>query len=205
MFEKLFVWAMRFHLQLITSFHNESIRLMGNQVVEIEEYIKTCTDDERMKKLIADKEIYTNTFYEMQRRNTFLLMYSYLEEFLYFVWKFYGSETRLKNKGGINRFRTVFEKALGMDLGKDSDWLFICDCHKVRNCILHANARIDLSKDKVYLEKIVSDSNGLLKVHLKRIVLTDKFLQEANKVLDRFIAKVESKTTAYQYAAMKRT
>jgi len=171
---------------------------MGNQAVEIDEYIKTCTDDERMKKLIVDKEIYSETFPEIQLRNTFLMMYSYFEEYLYLVWRIYGKEMRLKDNGGIKRFKPIFEKGLGMDLEKNPDWDFICDCAKVRNCMLHANRRVDFSKsekNKVSLEKIVSRSNGLLKIHSQRIVLTDKFLQKVNKVLDSFIAKVESRAT----------
>ena len=196
MLEKLFVLAMRYHLQLIITFHNESMRLMGNQVVEIDEYIKTCTDDERMRKLIVDKEIYSKTFPEMQRSNTFLMMYSYFEEFLFLACKMLDKETKVRGNGSIKRFKPILEKGLGLDLKKDSDWDFICECAKVRNCILHANSRIDLSKDKIYLEKVISESNGLLKIHTKRLVVTDEFLQEVNKVLYSFIAKIESKTTA---------
>jgi len=47
-----------------------------------------------------------------------------------------------------------------MDLEKDTDWQFICDCEKIRDGLLHANGRIDLSEDKAELEKIVSRSKG---------------------------------------------
>ncbi len=82
-----------------------------------------------------------------------------------------------------------------MDLEKDPDWQFICDCEKIRDCLLHANGRVDLSKDKEYLEKIVFCSNDLLRIDLKRIVITDGFLQEVNKVLYSFLTKVISRET----------
>jgi|GraSoiStandDraft_16_1057320.scaffolds.fasta_scaffold4259246_1 hypothetical protein len=83
-----------------------------------------------------------------------------------------------------------------MDLEKDTDWQFICDCEKIRDGLLHANGRIDLSEDKADLEKIVSRSKGWLAVNLERIVLTGEFLEKVRDVLNDFIEKIESKAPA---------
>jgi hypothetical protein len=99
---------------------------------------------------------------------------------------------KLPSGGGIKRFKLVLEKVLKMNLGKDSDWQFICDCQELRDCMLHANGRIDLLKNevnKVNIKRIVSSSKKL-DIQSDRITLTDEFLQEVNLVLLRFIERV---------------
>lgn len=94
--------------------------------------------------------------------------------------------------GSIRRFKSVFQDVPEMDLGKDRDWQFICDCEKIRDCLLHANGRIDLLRNSVEIEKIIACSNGLLKVHVKSVEITGKFLKEFTNVVRSFIAKVGS-------------
>jgi hypothetical protein len=125
--------------------------------------------------------------------NTFLMMYSFLEEFMYIVWKKFSKGVHVSNKGSIKRFKDVFKKSLGMDLEKDSDWQFIVRCEKIRNCLLHANGRIDLSTEQSEVRKIISSSNGLLDSDLQRIILKRDFIVKVNYVLNSFIEKVESK------------
>jgi len=187
----LFIRVMKHNLQLILQFHNESMRLMGNQVFEIENKIAKTPDRNTRNTLIADKQIYIGTFYEMQRWNTFLMMYSYLEEFFYHLWKLnYMGE--LPYESGIKRFKPVLERVLKMDLGRDSDWQVVCSYQKLRDCLLHANGRIDLLRkgsDSANLERIVSSSTNL-DIKSNHIILTDEFLQEVNLVLLSFIERI---------------
>jgi len=187
---------MRINLEWIVKYHNESRRLLSRQIDEIDEEIKTCSDEERQQELIYAKTIYSTTFDQMLRSNTFLMMYSYLEEFLYLVQKHFSKETNAEGKGSIKRFKSVFKESLGIDLEKDPDWQFISDCEKSRDCLLHANGRVDLSKNRAEIEKIVSRSHGLLKVDQQRIVLTGEFIKKVSIVLRNFIAKVESRRPA---------
>ena len=193
--EKMFVWSMRINLRLIVKFHYECNRLMRNQIFDINEEIRSCKDEKVKNILIVERGNFAKTFLDTLQSNTFLMMYSYLEEFLYCLRGIYSSETELEDKGSIKRFKPIFVNCLEMDLEKDPDWQFICDCEKIRDCLLHANGRVDLSKDKEYLEKIVFCSNDLLRIDLKRIVITDGFLQEVNKVLYSFLTKVISRET----------
>jgi hypothetical protein len=191
--QKWFGWAMRRNLQLVVEFHNECNRLMGNQVFEINQELEACNDTNREYDLIYAKNYYDRTFDRMLLVNTFLMMYSFLEEFMYIVWKKFSKGVHVSNKGSIKRFKDVFKKSLEMDLEKDSDWQFIVRCEKIRNCLLHANGRIDLSTEQSEVRKIISSSNGLLDSDLQRIILKRDFIVKVNYVLNSFIEKVESK------------
>jgi len=192
----MFVWSMRINLKLIIQFHYECSRLMRNQIFDIKQEIASCNNEKLKDILIRDKENFDKTFLDTLQSNTFLMMYSYLEEFLYSVRGIYSCETELGDRGSIKRFKRVFVDCLGIDLEKDLEWKFICDCEKIRDCLLHANGRVDLSKDKKSLENIVSCSNDLLRIDLKRIVITDRFLEEVNNVLWSFLTRVESRETS---------
>lgn len=79
-----------------------------------------------------------------------------------------------------------------MDLGKDPDWQFIYDCEKIRDCLLHANGRIDLSKNKVEFDSIIARSDGLLKIRTEHLEITGEFLDKFHTVTNSFITKVEA-------------
>ena len=191
---EIFVWTMRVNLGFIVKFHNESSRLLGNQAFEINNEILNSeildTIDQKQKNmLLADKEIYTKTFRYMLTNSIFLMMYSYLEEFLYSAAKFFKIET--EDKGSIDRFKSVFKDSLKVDLKTDPIWRFIRDCEKIRNCLLHANGRIEFYKRKTEIDQIIANSNSLLIIDKKRLIVTDKYLDKFNTVLYDLIGKIE--------------
>jgi len=194
MVQKLFGSAMRWNLDLVIQFHNECNRLTGNQVFEINQELELCKNTDREFDLIYAKNFYSKTFDRMLLANTFLMMYSFLEEFMYHVWNRFSNGVSIEQKkGSIKRFKNVFKQSLGIDLGKDADWQFIVHCEKIRDCLLHANGRIDLFKDGSDIRKIIASSNGLLESDLERIILKREFIVKVNHVLNRFIGKIESK------------
>ena len=93
------------------------------------------------------------------------------------------------------RFKPILKPALGMELDKDADWQFICDCEKVRDCLLHANGRIDLlrEKKKVDLEGAIKRFKDLLTVRTDNVEIAGEFLEKFHTVANNFIAKVEAK------------
>lgn len=189
--EKLMRWCMNANLEAIIKFHNEMDRLMNNRKVEINEMIESCDDKKRRIDLIIDKELYTDDFPSMLRTNIFLMMYSYLEEYLTHLSHICKFDTRSSRNSILERFRPVFKSVFNMDLGKDKDWDFICDCKKVRDCFLHANGRINLSEDKDHLENFIQRNSGMVTKENHSIVLTPEFLQKMNKTLSRFIDRIK--------------
>jgi hypothetical protein len=72
--------------------------------------------------------------------NAFLMTYSYLEEYLFLVWKQL-AKSALRSKGkSILRYKPVL-KQLGIDPQHPS-WIFLEKATMVRHCLLHANGRL---------------------------------------------------------------
>jgi hypothetical protein len=191
-----FSWAMTHNLQLIIKFHNEQRRLMKNQVSAINKELNSCNDQHKRKKLLYEKEIYISTFDSLLSINTFLMMYSHLEEFLYHVWKSFGKEQAVSGSGSLKRFKKIIRNVLGLDLNQDREWELLCDYEKVRDCILHANGRVSISKDKNDLERMINKSCGLLSKKKDRIELSGKYLGSVSNTINRLIKRVEKAANA---------
>jgi hypothetical protein len=78
----IFSWAMIHNLQLIIDFHNLQHQMMKNQILRINENIVSCNDKSEKKELLLQKSNYINTYDDLLKVNTFLMMYAHLEEFL---------------------------------------------------------------------------------------------------------------------------
>ncbi len=128
--------------------------------------------------------------------NTFLMMYSHLEEFLYYVKKIYGQEQVFSNSGSLKRFKEIIRNVIGLDLSQDRGWEFICDYEKVRDCLLHANGRVSISKDKRDLEIIIEKSCGQLSIKHDRIGLSGKYLNKISNTIESFIERIETAVSA---------
>ena len=194
--KQLFSWAMTHNLQLIIKFHNEQRRLMKNQVAAIDVKLKACNDKHERKELLHAKEVYINTFDKLLGTNTFLMMYSHLEEFLYHVWKIFGREEIVNNSGSLKRFKRIIKNVIGLDLSKDREWEFIRDCEKIRDCLLHANGRVSISKAKNDIERIIKKSRGHLSKKKDRIELSNEYLEKVSNTMDSLIKRVEKAANA---------
>lgn len=188
---KILSWAMTHNLQIIIKFHNEQRGLMKNQVSAINNKLSYCNDQLERKELLYTKEVYINKFDSLLNINTFLMMYSHLEEFLYHAWKNFGKEQKVIGSGSVKRFKEIVRVVLGLDLNQDREWELLCDYEKVRDCILHANGRVSIYKGKKDLERIINESRGDLSKKKDRIVLSGKYLESVSNTIDRLIKLIE--------------
>jgi hypothetical protein len=76
--------------------------------------------------------------------NTFLMAYSYFEEYLFLVWKQRAKRTERARGFSIDRYEPVL-KQLGVDR-KHPSWAFFEKATAVRHCLLHANGRLSFMK-----------------------------------------------------------
>jgi hypothetical protein len=194
--KKIFSWAMTHNLQLIIKFRNEQRRLMKNQVSAINKKLNSCNDQHERKELLYEKEVYVNTFDSLLSINTFLMMYSHLEEFLCHAWKSFGKEQTVIGSGSLKRFKEIFKNVLGLDLNQGREWELLCDYGKVRDCILHANGRVSIYKKKKDLERIIDKSCGDLSKKKDRIELSGKYLDSVSNTIDRLIKLIEKAADA---------
>jgi len=61
----------------------------------------------------------------------------------------------------IERAKTFLGKIAKLQIGDQTIWQWLNDFQKVRDCIVHANGQIELSRDKEYLNKLCSKDIGL--------------------------------------------
>jgi len=190
--KKIFSWFMTHNLQLIIKFHNEQHQMMKNQVSRINRKLNSFNDMAERKQLIVAKDTYINTFDGLLNINTFLMMYSHLEEFLYHVWKSFGKEQDVnKNSGSLKRFKPIIENVMKLDLNQDHEWELLCDYEKIRNSILHANGRVSISKNKNEMERIINRSSDHLSIKKDRIGLSGEFLESVSITIESLIKRIE--------------
>ena len=188
-----FIWAQKNNLSLIVDFHNEVKRNFQNEIVKINrklEAAESLSDQERIK-LEARKSAYINTFEPYLRINTFLMMVSHLEEWLYHLWKRHAPTTDLlEAKGSIGRFKPVL-KEIGVDLSRSESWMFVRGCQDIRSCLLHANGRLSLNRNPERIRNFVAQYSDMIRVESDRLVLEERFLTCFQDAVEQLIASVK--------------
>jgi len=170
---QLIAWASMHNLNYLIGFHNHVRDLFKGQFHDLEK------SDIKEK----DKNFYKSILQDYDRNlhiNTFLMMFSYLEEWLYVYWKAYAPNVELENKkGSIGRFRNIV-KHLGADLSSNC-WQVLMDAEEIRNCLLHANGRISLLKDSKKVKDIIAKKDSRLTIVMDRVVISGEYLQKLNE------------------------
>lgn len=173
---QLLAWANMHNLSLLIGFHNYVRSLFKDQFQEL----KQIEPNDKGQKLRENDLIdYDRNLHV----NTFLMMYSYLEEWLYIDWKAYAPDAELdKNKkGSIGRFKNIV-KLLGVDLSSNN-WQTLMEAEEIRNCLLHANGRISLLKDSQKVKRIVEKKGSKLEIVRDRVVISGEYLQMFNETI----------------------
>ena len=170
---QLIAWASMNNLDYLIGFHNHVRDLFKGQFHDIEK------SDIKEKEKNFNQSMLQN--YDRNLHiNTFLMMYSYLEEWLYVYWKAYAPNIDLENKkGSIGRFRNIL-KQFGVDLSSNY-WQVLMDAEEVRNCLLHANGRISLLKDSKKAKDIIAKKDSRLTIVKDRVVISGEYLQKFNE------------------------
>ena len=171
--------AARHNLQRIINFYHVVRGCMR-------EAIDTAEMDERDKILV---EARCDDFEGALRINTFLMLYSHLEEWLALLTKKYGSAHALPRgasptRSGLLRYKEVLRAVFDADTG-GSEWAFLVESQKIRHCLLHANGRIDLMNNASELERLAA--KHALVVQNKRLALPTEFLSAFAKSAGRFV------------------
>ena len=191
----LFRWASSINVVYILRFHDFVVGELQERESAIKESLKYFqgTKQERAE-LLLQINLYGSIYKYHLMNNTFLVLYSHLEEWLYLIWKSYGKNVALNSKarGSISRFKPVLQDIVKLDLSRDTKWRFISDAEKVRNCLLHANGRTDLSKDAKELETLVAKSKGQLRHANSRVSVDQQYIERFFECIQYIIYKVTS-------------
>ncbi len=170
---QLMAWISTHNLNWLVGFHNYVRGLFKDQLHELESSENKDINYKLHKSALYDYDRIHNI-------NTLLMMYSYLEEWLYHCWKTYASNTDLADReGSLGRFKNV-AKQLGVDLSSKL-WQDLKNTEEVRNCLLHANGRISLLKDPQKIKTIIAKKKSGLEIEKDRIQISGEYLECFNK------------------------
>lgn len=194
-----FLFAHDTDLSFIVYFHNEIKRLLTNEIVYINKELQNPeTPTSQRQQLLNTKNIYTHTIEPSVATAIFLMMYSHLEEWLFNIKEFYASNIELdRQKGSLKRFSPVFKEGLQIDLGSCAAWSNITKTEAIRNCLLHANGRVDLISEedkRTKIKKIIDKSGKALALQEKRLVLTGDYLLEFQKNIEELVNLIKNRT-----------
>jgi hypothetical protein len=193
--DKLFKWASNVNIGYIILFHEFVISELRRKERELSQAIASFEGDRKGKvDLLVERDLYASTYKQNLMSTTFLLLYSHLEEWLIQIWKTYANSIELnkKSRGSISKFKPVLLHALRLDVSQDEKWQFLLQAEKVRNCLLHANARIDLSRDSLELRSLMSKSNGELSEKNSRLCVHQAYVKRFFDCVQYIILRVES-------------
>lgn len=194
MIAKAIIWAASLNIRYIVGFHEYVLEHLKLKEDEFSKKLEKYT--EKNKKLIdlkIERNLYSVTYKNHLMVNTFLMLYSHLEEWLYLIWRKYGKDIELKDKrGSISKYKPFFQAAFKMDLSKDRDWSLLIDAEKIRNCLLHANGRIDLVKNKADMESVLKRHKKHLHIKTKRLYISQELIEKLFSSIQSIIFKVKT-------------
>lgn len=178
--KQLFKSVSDINISYIMSFYHFINNGLEIKEAELKHNIATFQGSmESKNKLRVERDYYSKTYKRNLTCVTFLLLYSHLEEWLYLIWKKFDNSIELsENSGSISRFKPILGKTMNIDLSKDGNWQFLCEAETIRNCLLHANARIDLSKKSSYLKTLLTKYDLDLFEENSRLILRPAFLDK---------------------------
>jgi len=193
MIKDIILWASNLNVSYIIKFHEFVEAHLSTKGEEVSEKIENHgVRDEAFVNLQIEKDLYLEHYKRHLIINTFLMLYSHFEEWLYLIWKKIGKNTSLeKSRGSITRFKTFLKNDLNVDLSRNKDWIFIIEAETIRNCLLHANGRVDLVRNKIEMERILNKHRNYLKTKNKRLSPNKEFLEKFFGSIQRTITKIK--------------
>ena len=137
---------------MITNYHNELFRLLENECIFIKKKNNIANEEDALKN---PDIIMLHLYAYWLANNTFLMFYSYAEEWIFLKIKGTKYHSLIEDRGSITRFKKSL-KQLGLDVSRN-DWCILSEAEHIRNCLSHVDGRIDLIslRDKG-LDKILS-------------------------------------------------
>lgn len=158
----LFRWVSDFNLNHIVRFHNT---------------LQTLLEDALTGAGSLDEPIPRDTlelYDKMNSANSLLVALGFLEEMLVLLWR--RQFRRRKIPGGkspLDRYKLLLD-TLHVDPGSSG---VLRDAFTVRNCLLHANGRISLTRNPDEMRACITRHPRALEVDLDRVRVTSVFLQ----------------------------
>lgn len=175
-------------------FENESIRLKRMYKEKIKKYSKLDPFEEDF---FAEEYEKIKRFWRYFRYSVIVLIFSILEHLLEkicnIVKHFKGlslNPNDLKGQG-IERAKNFIRKACKIPFPSDSsEWKFIQDLLKVRNCIVHTNGKVDEYKNPEKLKDVINHINELDSDEHGYVIIKKELLPKLLNNIKKLLGKV---------------
>ena len=186
--EVMMRWVSSHNASEIVHFHNDMKRLMKNEIIWLNDKLDNETDKEKLLDYKRQKSAYLGSFSDKLKINTFLMMYSHLEEWLTHL-HHRNSPLFKSQKNSLKRFEPLIIKILGEKSIETNTWKFLLGCGDIRNCLLHANGRIDLLKSQGNRENLTRFCNEQSDISIQKnyVKIADPFLNKFQRSIDKQI------------------
>lgn len=159
--DQFFDWVMEHNLNEVVRFH----RTVRSQ---FHEQYRAHAGDEQIRTAILR--------YDDHLAVAGLLIYAYVEEYLYLNWQRHARLKERPRRGvSINRYLPIL-RAIGMPAA-DPHWAFMTDVAHLRDCLIHANGRLSLMKTQKHMQAIVDRYPGELASSSGRLIVKVEFLK----------------------------
>lgn len=176
-----FEFALGMALQQVVHFHNYIRELLREKFADI--------GSDSTSRIPAEK---FNELDKMHTVNCFLSAFAVPEESLFLAWKTRAPAAERGQKGDVlDRYAPVLAY-MKVDYAHQTYWRELRDAEKVRHCLLHANGRINMMRERdaifiqsfssKYPDELVVKNNAHLEItprFLRRIVEAIGVLQDA--------------------------
>jgi len=175
----------------IINYHNQMKRLIQNEIVWFNEQLnKNDADENELREIQDTKDLYLNEYLYFLRSNVFLMLFSHLEEWLEHARRTFSPNVPKRERASsIGRFSPVLQD-LGIDLGKNKNWSFLADCAYVRDCLLHANGRVSMSKQKDKLKSYIKGKTSGVILENDRIKINGGLVQRLSSATESLMEEI---------------
>ena len=176
-------WNLNMHMR----YYNDHRRLVSNQIADINHELEdNSLDPKRKQDLEIAKHVYLTSYHHHMMINCFLTMYSHFEECLGVMCKRFSKKMTENGKSGLERFKQHFKVEHDVKLSEGPHWVFLCDCAKARNVLLHAGGNLTLARDRKKVEKLIKGNQECFAEENSRVVPREQLLVRFSEAIADF-------------------
>jgi hypothetical protein len=172
--DAMFAHACAVNIAFLLRFNQKVETLLRSDVARLDAKLEFDADESG--DLRQERGLSQGAFTQYLTNGTFLLLYASAEEWFELVRRTYAKETRKNDRGTLTAFREILRHELSYDPETSEGWRVIVDCEKLRNCLIHANGRADLSSNPAEVRSLLRRRSRHLGESNKRIVVQPELL-----------------------------
>lgn len=177
------------------AFHNEIKRLLGRRLRELRMMLSE-TEGSSFQQTICYNIYLLEEHFKRIQNTTFLSFFSSAEQWLQLCWSRWLSHVnKNQKKTGIKRFSPIVNAA---GLEHHAGWRCLLDASLVRDCLLHANGMVILSRDADELRRVSQSARGDIDILEGKLQIVSTYLERIHPDIRSFLRALADKAAQLQ-------